>query len=116
MSLSALQKCLLSRWPLGTQPLSPLTVSPQLAPASLWVRPMPRSAEAGDATPRQDSATANQVWRGPTATGVSWATGASERTAVALVTVPETATSVLETVSMGKEALLRVHFEMGSVK
>lgn len=53
------------------------------------------------------------MWRAPTAIDVSWATGALEKMAVALVTVPETATSILETVSMGKEALLWVHFEMG---
>lgn len=67
---------------------------------------MQRSAGAGDATPRRDSATASQVWRAPTAIDVSWATGASENMAVVLVTVPETATNILETVSIGKEALI----------
>lgn len=37
---------------------------------------------------------------------VSWATGALEKMAAVLVTVPETATNILETVSIGKEALI----------
>lgn len=82
-------------------------------PASPWVQPTPRSAAAGDATPGQDSATANQEWQGPSVTGASWATGALEKTAAAPVTAPETATSAPAPASMGKETLLWLHFEMG---
>lgn len=74
--------------------------SANLAPASQWVQPMQHSAGAGDATPRRDSATASQVWRAPTVIDVSWATGALEKMAAVLVTVPETATNILETVSI----------------
>lgn len=81
--------------------------------ASRWVQPTQPSTGAGDATPRQDSVTANREWRVPSAIGASWATGALENTAAALVTAPETATSTPGTASTGKEALLWVHVEMG---
>lgn len=82
-------------------------------PASPWVQPTPRSAAAGDATPGQDSATANQEWQGPSVTGAWWATGALERTAAAPVTAPEAATSAPAPASMGKETLLWLHSDTG---
>lgn len=82
-------------------------------PASPWVQPTPPSAAAGDATPGQDSATANQEWQVPTVTGAWWATGALEKMAVGPVTAPETVTSALGPASMGKETLLWVLSETG---
>lgn len=78
-------------------------------PASPWVQPTPRSAAAGDATPGQDSATANPEWQVPTVTGAWWATGALEKTAVGPVTAPGTVTSARGRASMGKETLPWCH-------
>lgn len=62
------------------------------------------SAEAGGATRRLDSVTASQAWQARTVTDALWDTGGLEKMAVVLVIVPETVTSTLETVSMGKGA------------
>lgn len=64
---------------------------------------MQPSAEAGGATQRRGSVTASQAWQARTVTDALWDTGALEKMAVILVTVPETATPTLETVSMGKQ-------------